>query len=58
MAWVGFGQQCNYKDTDYRFMQVFIFKYKYTIKTCMYTISALHHIINSNASQLKPLKLK
>ncbi len=33
--------RCNY-------MQVFFFKYKYNVKTCMYTISALYQIINLN----------
>jgi len=34
--------RCNY-------MQVFL-KYKYNVKTCMYTISALYQMINLNVS--------
>ncbi len=28
----------------------YFFKYKYNVKTCMYTISALYQIINLNVS--------
>jgi len=36
------------------------FKYKYNVKTCMYTISPLYQIINFNVSTwyLKPLNIK
>ncbi len=52
------GQQCNYKCiteinvTIYRYFK----KYKYNVKTCMYTISALYQIINLhvNTYQLRP----
>jgi len=42
--------KCNYINYDCNFMQVF-FKYKYNIKTCMYTISPLYQIINFNVSK-------
>jgi len=36
------------------------FKYKYNVKTCMYTTSPLYQIINFNVSTwyLKPLNIK
>jgi len=50
------GQLCNY---GCNYMLVF-FKYKYNVKTCMYTISPLNQIINFNVSTwyLKPLNIK
>jgi len=35
--------KCNY-------MQVYFFKYKYNVKTCIYTISPLYQIIHFNVS--------
>ncbi len=57
MVWVGLrmGQQCNYKcnyiklSTDVITYRYFL-KYKYNVKSCMYTISALYQIIDLNVS--------
>ncbi len=56
VVWVGLKMgQCNYKCnyikliTDVTTYSYFL-KYKYNVKTCMYTISALYQIINLNVS--------
>ncbi len=57
------GQQCNYKYnckllTDVITCRYFL-KYKYNVKTCMYTISALYQVINLNVkSTQRPLNIK
>ncbi len=37
-------------EINYRCNSIFFFKYKYNVKTCMYTISALYQMINLNVS--------
>ncbi len=45
------GQQCNYKcNLRCNYMQVFL-KYKYNVKTCTSTISALYQMIHLNVSK-------
>ncbi len=39
--------EINYR---YNYINVFFFKYKYNVNTCLYTISALYQIINFNVS--------